>query len=558
MKKRKANNSVGEDLKKGFRTIIILSIIIYVFLFFTITSMYFNYRKLESNSLTLVNDINIARNTNLYTQNAVYKMCLSQEEEQQKQSNDEADAYDIQLQKFLKQIVEIMPEYKKEMAEIKKIQQEVFTYRSQAILLSSQDRKQEAIELLEDNYFAKMQDIDNIFVGVTDNTNLKLSQNIKIMEKGIISLLIFSILLIGVIIRYSIIKSERVIKSIQVPLEEVGQAMEEVYQGNLDFEITYQSNNELGKLSNRVTNTKEELKKYIKNIDKVLGELSNKNFSVSVDMEYKGMFKPIEQSMKEIVRVLHNVLESMVNTSKLLTFNAKDTSDIARKMLLDSNAQAKEMQDLLDYIKVIANNIESNATDTKEIYKYSEDVKSSLASNEDKMIELTDSMTKTLKSSEQIFEIITIIEEIAEQTNLLSFNASIEAARAGNAGSGFGVVASEIKKLAESTSQAAVRTKSLIDQSNQMVYVGNEKVKEINDSLSCVKVTVENVSLKSIHSFEASHIQIDKLRELETVIDSVSAVVQNNLQLATNVQNNSESLEQTSNELHDMLEMFQL
>lgn len=558
MSKQVANDSVGKDLKKGFRTIIVLSFIIYVFLFFTITGMYYNYRKLENSSLSLVNHINTARNTSLYVQNAVYKMCLAQDEEQQKQFNEEADAYDVKLQKYLKLIIEIKPEYKKDMADIKKIQQEVFTYRGQAILLSSQERKQDAIELLEDNYFVKMQDIDKIFEAVTDQTNQKLEQTIRTVEKGIVSLLIFTVLLIGIIIRYSMIKASKVIKSIQIPLEEVGHAMEEVYQGNLDYELHYHSDNELGILANRVTNTKEELKRYITNIDKVLGELSQKNFSVLVDMEYKGMFKPIEQSMKEIIRVLHNVLESMVNTSKLLTYSAKDTSEIAHKMLQDSNLQATKMKELLSYLKVIGNDIEINATATKEIYQDSKDVKLLLASNEEKMVELVNAMTETLNSSNQIFEIITIIEEIAEQTNLLSLNAAIEAARAGNAGSGFGVVAAEIKKLAESTSTAAVRTKNLIDKSNQMVHAGNEKVKEINDSLESVKTTVEEVTEKSIHAFDASKLQINKLKNLEEVIDSVSNVVQNNLQLATNVQHNSESLKQKSYELHDMLEMFQL
>ncbi|WP_192451602.1 methyl-accepting chemotaxis protein [Candidatus Galacturonibacter soehngenii] len=553
-----SKDSVEKDLKKGFRTIMILSFIVYVFMFFSITGMYYNYRKLENNSLSFVSYINTARNTSLYVQNTIYKMCLAQEEEQQKQFNEEANEYDIQLQKYLNLIVKIKPEYKKDMADIKKIQQEAFTYRGQAILLSSQERKQDAIELLEDNYFVKMQDIDNIFVSVTEQTNQKLEQTIRTVEKGIVSLLIFTVSLIGIIIRYSMIKASKVIRSIQVPLEEVGCAMEEVYQGNLDFELHYQSHNELGILANSVTNTKEELKRYISNIDKVLGELSQKNFSVLVDMEYKGMFKPIEQSMKEIIRVLHNVLESMVNTSKLLTESAKATNEIADNMLQDSNLQAAKMKELLTYLKVIGNDIEINAMDTKEIYQDSNNVKRLLESNEEKMNELVDAMTETLNSSDQIFEIITMIEAIAEQTNLLSLNAAIEAARAGNAGNGFGVVAAEIKKLAESTSIAAIRTKNLIDKSNQMVYVGNKKVKEINESLEFVKTTVEEVTKKSIHAFDTSKLQINKLKKLEDVIDSVSNVIQNNLVLASDIQYNSESLKKKSYELHDMLLMFRL
>ncbi|WP_099466755.1 methyl-accepting chemotaxis protein [Konateibacter massiliensis] len=558
MRKRDVKNSVGTDLKKGFRTILTLSFIIYTFLFLTIIGMYFNYRNLEDSSLAMVSQVNAARNTNLYIQNTIYKMCLSEDAEQQKQFSDEADVYDMQMQKYLKSIVGLLPAYKQETAKIKEIQQEAFTYRSQAVLLSSQDRNQEATALLTDNYFSKMQEVDGIFEEMTMSTNQALKQNIKTVEIGIVFLLAFSAVLIAATIRYSVIKSKRVIRSIQTPLEEVGLAMEEMYQGNLDFKLSYEADNELGILSNRVRNTGEELKKYIENIDKVLGELSNKDFSGNVDMEYKGMFKPIEHSMKEIIYVLHDVLETIVNTSGLLNDSAKDTSEIARDMLEEFNRQAQEMQQLFDYIGLIAGDIGSNTKEVGEVWECSEEVKKSLVSNETKMDNLTDTMSEMLTSSKQIFEIITMIEEIAEQTNLLSFNAAIEAARAGSAGNGFGVVASEIKKLAENTGEAAVRTKSLIDKSNKLVFAGNAAVSEINKSLGQVRQTVDIVSEKSVQVSNASQLQIDKLNNLREVINAVSLGVQSNLQLAGNVQDNSEGLKQKSCELHNMLESFKL
>jgi len=233
----KSKISVGKDLKRGFKTIIVLFLIVNIFLFFTVTNLFLHYRELKNESFVIVNDVSTARSTSLCIQNSIYKMCLAEDEGQQEQYSREADEYDMLVQKYLKRIVKLMPEYKNNITEIKKIQQEAFTYRSQAVLLSSQDRRQEAIDLLEENFFVKMQAIDEIFVSITDHINSELESYVKQVEIFVVLLLLSSTIMIGVTIAYSITKSKKLITSIQVPLDEIGYAMEEMYQGNLYFEL---------------------------------------------------------------------------------------------------------------------------------------------------------------------------------------------------------------------------------------------------------------------------------------------------------------------------------
>ena len=86
--------------------------------------------------------------------------------------------------------------------------------------------------------------------------------------------------------------------------------------------------------------------------------------------------------------------------------------------------------------------------------------------------EAMDAMTGIDKSSKQISEIISVIDEIAFQTNLLALNAGVEAARAGDAGRGFAVVASEVRALAQRSAQAAKEIKGLISASTTQVDQG--------------------------------------------------------------------------------------
>ena len=93
-------------------------------------------------------------------------------------------------------------------------------------------------------------------------------------------------------------------------------------------------------------------------------------------------------------------------------------------------------------------------------------------------------------SSTRVAEIVRVIGEIANQTNLLAFNAAIEAARAGQHGVGFSVVASEVRKLAERSSQAALEISKLIDESAGHVSNGSEVSKEAAKSFEAIMSSV--------------------------------------------------------------------
>ena len=97
--------------------------------------------------------------------------------------------------------------------------------------------------------------------------------------------------------------------------------------------------------------------------------------------------------------------------------------------------------------------------------------------------EAVDAMDAIAKSSQQISQIIGVIDEIAFQTNLLALNAGVEAARAGDAGRGFAVVASEVRALAQRSAEAAKEIKGLISASTAQVDHGVKLVAETGRSL---------------------------------------------------------------------------
>jgi methyl-accepting chemotaxis protein len=97
-------------------------------------------------------------------------------------------------------------------------------------------------------------------------------------------------------------------------------------------------------------------------------------------------------------------------------------------------------------------------------------------------VQVTDEeMKSVLKSSDEISQIVSAINQIAEQTNLLALNAAIEAARAGEAGRGFAVVADEVRQLAQKSGQSAGEINRLVTETNNRIESLAESLRALND-----------------------------------------------------------------------------
>jgi methyl-accepting chemotaxis protein len=161
-------------------------------------------------------------------------------------------------------------------------------------------------------------------------------------------------------------------------------------------------------------------------------------------------------------------------------------------------------------------------------------------------------------SSQQIGQIIGVIDEIAFQTNLLALNAGVEAARAGDAGRGFAVVASEVRTLAQRSAEAAKEIKGLISTSTGQVQRGVDLVTETGTALAHIIVRVTEVNSAVAEIAAGAQEQATGLQHVNVALNQMDQVTQQNAAMAEEATAAGRGLAYESDQLSRLIAQFRV
>ena len=167
-----------------------------------------------------------------------------------------------------------------------------------------------------------------------------------------------------------------------------------------------------------------------------------------------------------------------------------------------------------------------------------------------------EAMESIESSSNEIAQIIGVIDEIAFQTNLLALNAGVEAARAGESGRGFAVVASEVRALAQRSADAAKQIKDLIVISGERVVEGADRVKQTSAALEKIIGGINEVAEKTEEIVVAAETQSDGLQKLAELVSQIDTITQQNAAMVEQTTAASRALARDSAELANNVNRF--
>ncbi len=278
--------------------------------------------------------------------------------------------------------------------------------------------------------------------------------------------------------------------------------------------------------------------------NKVINELAKGNLEVEVpDMPDDELGKVVNNIEKMRLK-LKEVVSTVYMAADNLSLASRELSSASQNISQGATAQASSTEEVSSSIEEMVSAIQENASNAKETEKIAEN----LADKTDKMV------NAAIDSREKINDIaekISIIDEIAFQTNILALNAAVEAARAGEHGRGFGVVASEVGKLADRSKKAASEIEDLSKSSVNVIEEAGGLMQNIAPEINKTSNLISRIN-------NASQEQEMGANQINIAIQHLNEITQQNAAASEEIATSAEELSSQAEQLLQTMTFFKI
>ena len=345
------------------------------------------------------------------------------------------------------------------------------------------------------------------------------------------------------------------------PIREIERAMKQVADGDFkNVSLSYQSEDELGQLSNSVRGTVEKLDVITDDLAYLCNELGNGNFTVKSShiADYTGDYFAILKGLRYIRNTLTDTLLNIDSASTEVLSGSQQVADGSQSLAQGATEQASAVEELLASMTEMQGQVKENADHAANASRMASEAGAGITESNRIMGELMEAMENINATSNEISKVVKSIDDIAFQTNILALNAAVEAARAGAAGKGFAVVADEVRSLAAKSAESVKTTTVLIQNTLDAIAKGSRLATTTSDALAGVVRKAEAVNDRVLEIARASDEQLNAVNQMTIGIEQISAVIQSTSATAEESAAASEEVSGQANMLKSMISKFKL
>jgi len=297
---------------------------------------------------------------------------------------------------------------------------------------------------------------------------------------------------------------------------------------------------------------------YISEIAEVLQRVSQGDLTVSVNRDYIGSYAPIKSALTIILESLGKTMASIQAATSQVVAGAEQINQGAMQLADGSSRQSIAVQELTVSMQIIDQKAKESAGRATVVNERAVDSTTYAKQGDEVVQSMLISMDKVKESSNEISKIIKVVSDIAFQTNLLALNAAVEAARAGDHGKGFSVVAEEVRNLAGRSQRSTDETAVIIEMDGQYVDNVVGSAKNVAESFATIVENINSMSDVIATIMEMSQEQVNLISSVNTSIIEISRVVQDNSATAQESAAASEELNTQAEALRQLVGFFKL
>jgi methyl-accepting chemotaxis protein len=301
-----------------------------------------------------------------------------------------------------------------------------------------------------------------------------------------------------------------------------------------------------------------ELQRAVESLGQGLGSLASGDLAFRIETPFVDHLDGLRRDFNNSVETLNETLSAVGSNAQGISAGTNEIRSSADDLSKRTEQQAASVEQTAAALEELTTTVKDAAKRASEASQLVARTRTGAEKSGQVVRDAIQAMHQIEQSSNEIGNIIGVIDDIAFQTNLLALNAGVEAARAGEAGKGFAVVAQEVRELAQRSANAAKEIKALITTSGQQVQAGVNLVGETGKALDVIVTEVQEIN-SHVHAIaESTREQSLGLSEINSAVNTMDQGTQQNAAMVEETTAASHSLAQEAAALTSLLAQFKL